>query len=166
MDTRRRFLGPQSQTGNTGSGTYTVFLNDQWRLSTNIPNPDSSLYDGVYESYSNKGVHNAAAIMYIDINGYENFNLYIRSYAESNYDYVMVSQLDTSITNSTSYNNTSLVKAHTRGSQTSGTAISNYKLVEFTGIDEGKHRITVLYRKDDSSSSGDDRGYLLIPINQ
>jgi hypothetical protein len=145
---------------------YEIDLNSNWQLSTTITNPDSSLYDGVYQSHSNKGVPNSAAVMYIDITGYENFKLYIRSYAESNYDYVMVSQLDQTITSGTSYSNTTLVKAHTRGSQSSGTTISNYKLVEFTGIDGGDHRITVLYRKDSSSNSGDDRGYVLIPKNQ
>lgn len=147
------------------NGYYILDLNNQWQVS-NVTNPDSSLYDGVYESFSNKGVNSTAAIMYIDIVGYTDFSLYIRSYAESNYDYVMVSQLDQTINNSTSYSDTTLVKAHTRGSQTSGTAIDDYKLVEFTGINGGEHRITILYRKDSSSSSGDDRGYLLIPKNQ
>ena len=103
--------------------------------------------------------------MYIDIAGYETFNLHVRSYAESNYDYVMVSQLDATITNSTSYDD-SKVKAHTRDAQSSGTDISHYKLVEFTGIDKGQHRITIVYRKDISSHSGEDRGYILIPKHQ
>jgi hypothetical protein len=79
--------------------------------------------------------------MYITINGYKNFKLYIRSYAESSYDYVMVSQLDKTLTYSSSYSDTSLVKSHTRGSQNSGTSIGNYKLVEFTNIDKGEHTI-------------------------
>ena len=124
------------------------------------------MYDGVYESFSNKGVNDSQAVMYLDIDGYDTFKLYIRSYAESNYDYVMVSQPDQSINNSTSYSDTSLVKAHTRGSQNSGTSISSYQLVEYTGLNSGKHRITILYRKDSSASNGDDRGYVLIPKNQ
>ena len=145
---------------------YSVELNNQWQLSTEIANPDPAVYEGVYESFSNKGIHNTAAIMYVDIVGYETFQLYIRSYAESNYDYVMVSQLDQTINNSSSYSDTTLVKAHTRGSQNSGTAIGSYKLVEFTGIGGGEHRITIVYRKDGSGASGTDRGYVLIPINQ
>ena len=144
---------------------YSLNLNDQWQ-SSSIVNPDPSLYDGVYESFSNKGINNSAAIAYITINGYSNFKFYIRSYAESNYDYVMVSQLDQVISYSTSYNSTSLIKAHTRGKQNSGTALAYYTLVEFTGIDEGQHVITVLYRKDSSTNSGYDCGYLLIPKNQ
>jgi hypothetical protein len=73
----------------------------------------------------------------------------------------MISQLDKSITGSTSYSS-SYVKAHTRSNQQSGTAISNYKLVEYTNIDGGQHTITVVYRKDGSGNSGSDRGYLLI----
>lgn len=165
MDIRRRFLSKKSSGGSSGgdsSGTYTVNLNSQWE-KTAVTNPDSSLYDGVYRSKSNYNVHNTAAIMYIDISGLTSFKLYIRSYAESNWDYVMVSQLDQTINNSTSYSNTSLVKAHTRGNPQSGTALSSYTLVEFTGIDGGSHRITVVYRKDGSGNSGDDRGYVLIP---
>jgi hypothetical protein len=144
------------------SRAYTLNLNNNWRKSTSISNPNSSLYDGVYESYSNFNVNSTGATMYIDIAGYETFKLYVRSYAESNYDYVMVSQLDETITNNTSYN-ANQVKTHTRGAQSSGTDISYYKLVEFTGIDKGKHRITIVYRKDISSHSGEDRGYILIP---
>ena len=146
---------------------YTLDLNDgQWELSTTIANPDSTIYDGVYQSVKSKGVNNGYDTMYIDIVAYDTFKLYIRSYAESNYDYVMVSQLDQTITGSTSYSDTTLVKAHTRENQKSGTAISDYTLVEFTGIDGGEHRITVVYRKDSSGNSNDDRGYVLIPKEQ
>ena len=145
---------------------YTVVLNNQWQLSSSISNPNASAYDGVYESFSNKGVNNSQAVMYLDIEGYDTFKIYIRSYAESSYDYVMVSQPDQTIDNNTSYSNTSLVKAHTSGSQNSGTAISNYQLVEYTGLNSGKHRITILYRKDVSAAEGYDQGYLLIPKNQ
>ena len=55
------------------------------------------------------------------------------------------------------------VKMTTSGKQNSDTAISNYQLVEFTDIDGGEHRITVMYRKDSSAASGTDRGYVLIP---
>jgi hypothetical protein len=75
--------------------------------------------------------------MYVDIIGYTDFDLYIRSYAESSWDYVMVSQLDQTIDNNTSYSNSTLVKAHTRGNQKSGNTISDYTKVSFTGIDEG-----------------------------
>ena len=164
MDIRRRMSfnmntgGGQPSTG----GTYTVNLYGQWEATTAVPNPDSTLYDGVYRSSSNYNVDSGVATMYITIKDCSSFKMYIRSYAESNYDYVMVSQLDKTITGSTSYSDTSLVKAHTRGNQQFGTALSNYTLVEFTGITSGEHTITVVYRKDGSVNNNDDRGYVLI----
>ena len=143
---------------------YSVDLNSQWQESTTITNPDSATYDGVYESFSNKGVDNTAAIMYIDINGYKTFKFYVRSYAEGSYDYVVVSNLDATLTNTTTTG--ANVKMTTSSKQTNGTAISNYQLVEFTGIDDKEHRISVMYRKDGSTSSNDDRGYVLIPKEQ
>lgn len=166
MDVRRRI----SFNMNTGSGeptepstgTYTIDLNSQWEKTTSVSNPDSTLYDGVYRSSSNYNVGSSASIMYIDISGYSEFTLYIRSYAEGNFDYVMVSELDKTITRNSSYSDTTLVKAHTRGNQQSGTMISDYTEVKFTNIDGGSHRITILYRKDGSVDDGADRGYLLI----
>lgn len=138
---------------------YSVVLNDDWKLS-NV-NPDINTYDA-FESYSNKGIPSKGAFMSIITDGCSTFNLYIRSYAESNYDYVMVSQLDKSITNDTSYSDSTLIKAHTRGNQKSGTSINDYTLVEFMGIPQGSHTINIVYRKDGSGDSYDDKGYVLI----
>ena len=155
---------------NSGHTSYSVSYNGQWRKSSTISNPNSSLYDGVYESYSNYNVSNGSgtytgATMTITISGYKKFSLYIRSYAESSYDYVMVSQLDKTITYSTSYSNTTLVKAHTSGKQNSSTAISGYTLVEYDNMTGGTHTITIVYRKDGTVNNNDDRGYVLISKN-
>ena len=145
----------------THFGKYrTVNLNSQWRSSSKT-NPDSTIFD-IYESYSNYNVNSGVAYMYITISGLEKFEFYIRSYAESSYDYVMVSDLDATITGSTSTTST-LVKSHTSANQQSGTALSNYTKVKFTNIDKKKHVITILYRKDSSVNSDDDRGYILVP---
>jgi hypothetical protein len=138
---------------------YTIDLNNQWRESTSVANPDSATYEGVYESFSNYNVNNGTATMYIDIDGYTEFKLYIRSHAESSYDYVMVGALDQVPTTSSNY-------ANTKGAQNSGTAISNYKLVTFSNIDGAAHRITIIYRKDSSQHQGADRGFVLIPKEQ
>ena len=141
---------------------YTVVLNNEWQNSS-IANPDASLYDGVYESFSNYNVHNSGATMTIKVFGYTSFTVYIRSYAESSFDYVMASALDQTITYSTSYSNTTLVKAHTCGSQNSSTTIDSYKAVTYDIPDDGQeHTITIVYRKDGNSNSGTDRGYVLI----
>lgn len=146
--------GEVADGGNNGS--YTVVLNNAWRKSTSVSNPNSSLYDGVYESYSNYNVHSASAWMYIDIEGYTEFTIYVRSYAESNYDYVTVYNLDS----------TSSAKMTTKGNQQSGTSISSYTPVTFSNIGEGSHRIAIEYKKDSSQNSNSDRGYVLIPKNQ
>ena len=147
--------GEESDGSEIIEGTYSVVLNNAWRQSTSVSNPSSSLYDGVYESYSNYNVNNGVATMYIDIDGYSEFSIYVRSNAESSYDYVTVSELDSTTQ-----------KMSTSGKQNSGTAISNYTKVTYTGIDSGSHRITVIYKKDYSEHSGTDRGYLIIPKNQ
>ena len=146
----------ESGSGNDNDRGYIVVLNNAWRQSTSVSNPDSSLYYGVYESYSNYNVHSASAWMYIDIEGYDTFTIYVRSYAESNYDYVTVYNLDS----------TSSAKVTTNGNQQSGTSISNYTPVTFSNIGGGSHRIAIEYRKDGSQHSGADRGYVIIPKNQ
>ena len=143
---------------------YSIDLKNQWKLSSTISNPDSSLYDGVYESFSNKGVGNSAAICTITIKGNENFKLYVRSNAESSFDFVVVSNLDRTLYSGTTSG--SNVKATTKSKQQSGTAITNYTLVEFNGIDGNEHTIQVMYRKDSSGNNGTDQGYLLIPKDQ
>lgn len=137
---------------------YNVDLNNQWRLSTSVTNPNPSLYEGVYESNSNYHVSNGIAKMYIDIVGYTEFKFYIRSNGESNYDYVRVGNLDQDPATS--------AYVTTKGKQNSGTAINNYTLVTFSNIDKGSHRIIIDYIKDSSSDSGTDRGYVIIPIGE
>ena len=91
MDIRRRFLNNITSLPSGGedtTGAYTVNLNDNWRLSTNVKNPDTAKYEGVYESFSNYNVNNGTATMTITLNNLDEFTLYIRSYAESGYDYV------------------------------------------------------------------------------
>jgi len=68
----------------------------------------------VYESYSNYHTNNAYAKMYVRISGYETFKLYIRSYAESSYDYTLAFNPDVDVTSNPSSSTTG-VKAHTSG---------------------------------------------------
>ena len=66
-----------------------------------------SRQNSVYESYSNYNASSSSAWMYIDIEGYDTFTIYVRSYAESGYDGVIVYNLDS----------TSDPKINTRNSQ-------------------------------------------------
>lgn len=159
-------LIPDSET----PGSYTVQLTSSsdaygWKLSTTVSNPDASEYDGVYES-TNKAIDNSQAYMYIDIDGYDVFKVYVRSNAETSYDYVVVSNPDCQLSSSTTSTSNANVKMTTSGKQTSVTSISGYTLVEFTGLAKTSHRITIMFRKDSSVANGDDKGYVLIPKNQ
>lgn len=144
----------------SGNAGWTVSLNNEWRLSSTIPNPDDTLYDGVYESYLHKGVGNSADIMYIDIEDFDYFSFYIRSCSENGFDYILVSNLDETIDVNTQEGSSSV---KTKGVVNCNTDLNAYQLVEFNNIGGGKHRITVMYRKDNSVDNQDDRGYVLIP---
>lgn len=168
MSELRRFLlynANQTVVSETPIGSYTIDLKDNWRKSVSLSNLDESKYDGVYESYSNYNVNNGTAIMTITINNLDAFTIYIRSYAETYYDYIMVSQLDVEINGNTSYQYSAAVKAHTRTTQNAGTDIYSYTPVRFENIGGGEHTITIVYRKDSSGNSYDDRGYVIIDKN-
>jgi hypothetical protein len=160
----RRLLLSQQCVSDSSSNYYSVNLNEEWQISS-ISNPNSLLYDGVYESFSNYNVGDGVAKMMITINNLDGFTLYIRSYAETYYDYIMVSQLDVDIDSNTSYQYNAAVKAHTRTTQNSGTDIYSYTPVRYENIGGGEHTITILYKKDSSGNSYDDRGYVLIDKN-
>ena len=115
-------------------------------------------YD-VYMS-NNKGADSSNAVMKLECLGYTELTIYIRSYAESSYDYTIASIANASTypTNSSS----SDTKAHTSGNQNSGTALSDYTAVTYTGLSDN-NIIYIVFRKDGSAASGDDRGYVLIP---
>jgi hypothetical protein len=109
---------------NGPSSSYEVDLNNQWRMSSSQSNPDSSSYDGVYESFSNHNVDSGKAKMYIRISGYDEFKIYIRSNAESDYDYTVALHIDQdidvdSIDEWYDFSSDSRVKASTQGNQSS-----------------------------------------------
>lgn len=148
--------------------SFQVDLNSQWQTSTshgNISNPENYNF---YESFSNKGVHSSRATMFITINGYTSFTFKVRNYSESNWDYVVVNNIDDTTIPSW------------RPSQGSGTASSGnvyysnqgkssnatWYDVTFDNLDGGEHVVTVTYGKDGSGSQNDDRGYVAIPKNQ
>ena len=142
---------------------FSVNLNGEWRINDKEGmNPDPNMYKGLYESFSNHYVHNSVATMYIDIHGYETFSLLVRSYGEARYDYLVVSELDATIDIDTE----STIKYSTKDVPNNVTDISGYTTVTFENIGGGDHRITIIYKKDASSSTDPDRGYVLINKNQ
>lgn len=148
--------------------SITVNLNSQWQTSTSYGSiSDTGNYD-FYESFSNKGVNNSKATMFITINGYTSFTFKVRNNSESNWDYVVVNNLD----------DTTIPKW--RPNEGSGTASSGkvyysnmsksssttWYDVTFSNIDGGEHIISITYGKDGSGDSYDDRGYVAIPKTQ
>ena len=123
---------------------------------------DTSYNVDGYDAYmsDSKGKHSSQAVMKLTCVGYSELTLYIRSYAESNFDYTIASKANVS-TYPKSYSSSDTL-AHTRGNQHSGTALSNYTAVNYTGL-TGNDTIYIVYVKDGSTSSGDDRGFVLIP---
>lgn len=140
-----------------------VNLNDQWRVSSDIANPDNAKYDGVYESYSNYNVHNGVATMSIEILGYDSFKVLIDSASNSNYGYVIVGNIDTQPTSSNYSYSTRYYGSY------GGEDASRYKNADFTNLNKSKHTIYIAYAKSDPDYNVDlwkDRGYVLIPKNQ
>ena len=136
---------------------YRVDLNNEWEISDNIPNPNNEIYDGVYQSFSNYHIAGGKATMHIDIENYDDFTFYIRSYAEGSFDYINVYDIDKTSGN---------IYATTKDNQNGGTNIESYIKVVFNNLSLGKHRIYIEYKKDGSQDINDDRGYVLIPKQQ
>ena len=115
-----------------------------------------------YRGYmsNNKGVNNSNAVMKLECIGYTDLTIYIRSYAEIFYDYTIASNANAS-TYPTDFNSSD-TKAHTRENQRSGTQLKDYTAVTYTGL-SGYDTIYIVFTKNRSGQSGDDRGFVLIP---
>lgn len=143
---------------------WTVDLNNQWVLST--VRQDANTNYQTYMSNSNKGVHSSISKMKVNIaQGISTFTLHYGSYAEGNYDYTLVGHLDMDMSNATSALtatsttvSTSYWKASSRGSQSSS---APNLTATYTIADTSKeHFIWIAYRKDGSTHTSDDRGYV------
>lgn len=150
---------------------YNADLNSQWQDSTSYGSlsSDTSNYD-FYESFGNHNVNGGKATMFITINGYASFTLKVRNYSdsESNYDYVVVNNLDDTTVPSWQPNVGSGTASSGKVYYTNKGKSSNttWYDVTFNGLDKGEHIITVTYGKDSIVNSGDDRGYVAIPKKQ
>ena len=123
----------------------------------------------VYKSNGSYNTANAWDTAKIEFEGYSSFTVYVRSYAEGNYDYILVSQLNddylaerTSTSSMRSvYSNTTYTKAYTRAKQSSTT----YTEVNFSDLDPTEtYYFYIIYQKDSSANSNDDRGYFYIAV--
>lgn len=124
----------------------------------------------VFQSNASYNVNNAWDTAKITFSGFDTFTLYIRSYAESSYDYILVSTLNNDYLASRAttsamrsvYSNTEYTKAYTRSKQSA----TNYEEVVFDNLDPNQeYYFYIIYQKDSSTNSNDDRGYFYIPYN-
>ena len=106
--------------------------------------------------------NNGYSLAKVTFFGYQIFDFYYTSYAESNFDYLMISKLGQDWTNKTSklvYNDSS-VYLHTRGYQT-----TTFKKGQFDNLDANtEYSFWIMYRKDSSANNNDDRGYFGIQL--
>lgn len=122
--------------------------NGQW-VDTGTQVDNHTVYQSDAGSYhTNNGTSTAT----ITLVGYQKFVVYIRSNAESTYDYTIAAPLD-----ATAARGGSAVQT-TSGKQSATT----YYKAEYTISDQSSHTIQIMYTKDSSQNSGDDRGYFYV----
>ena len=115
-----------------------------------------------YDAYmsDSRGKSSSQAVMKLTCIGYSELTLYIRSNAESSYDYTIASKAN--VSNYPTSSDSADTLSHTKSKQNSGTALSNYTAVNYTGL-TGNDIIYIVFVKDSSGDNGDDRGFVLIP---
>ena len=123
---------------------------------------DSTYNVSGYDAYmsDSKGKGSSQAVMKLTCIGYSELTLYIRSNAESSYDYTIASKAN--VSNYPTSSDSADTLSHTKNKQNSGTALSNYTAVNYTGL-TGDDIIYIVFIKDGSGDNGDDRGFVLIP---
>ena len=143
-------------------GGFTV---DSNKLYAGTPGTDNgielaSLRNLIAYKSNNQGVALSYAVSKITVNkDITNLTVYIRSYADPDNDYTMISN-----PNVPSYPTSlsSYVRAHTRSNQNSSSELTGYTEVEYYGLKQGDY-IYIVYMKDGGTNMGTDTGYLLIP---
>lgn len=106
---------------------------------------------GYYES-QNKGVNSSYAICKVNFysNGIDSMVLNCINSGQSNYDYGILSNVDTALTLSSSVDSTNVFKSFKGSSSTSVQA------VDYGIVSEGNHFVYVKFRKNGSTHSGND----------
>lgn len=124
-----------------------------------VSKPDTGSYmfalnsDGYYES-NNKGVNNSYALCKVTFNAlYDGCSLILDciNYAESNYDFGILSKLDTELNANSSVDSTDLIEKSFKGS-----SMSSVQRYQYINISKGEHFIYIKFRKDGSNSSYND----------
>lgn len=163
-------LSNNAQAGDTITITATSKYNNNITATTTISVTDDPQYysvdlnfgqwvdsgttvDGhtVYKSDAGSfNVNNGTSTATITVAGYTTFKIYIRSYAEGGFDYTEAFAVDTTASRGRGL--------YTTKSKQSATV---YTECAYT-LDGGIHTIQIMYSKDSSGNTSDDRGYFYI----
>lgn len=130
----------------------TTIYGNQWTKITDKNNAEYGWY------VSNMHTHSEYTIAKINFTVYERSNvpIYIKSRAESSFDYVMLSGLNVELAAQDTSGSTSRVVASTYNKQ-------NTVIVHtFTNVEPGNYFVTIKYIKDGSQSTEPDNGYYKI----
>lgn len=132
--------------------SMTVDLNNGQWVDSGTTIDGHTVYKSDAGSYH---VNNGSSTCTVTVKGYNKVTVYIRSYAEGNYDYVDVGPLDGTVTRSNEVVPSVLT---TRGRQSD----TQYYSHTFEINDNNAHTFQVLYSKDASGNNYDDRGYFYV----
>lgn len=134
-----------------------VNLNGEW---TNDSVSGSLNIDKNYKYYmSNSNYHEPDGYAQFEVkwSGLTHIDFLYRSFAESNYDYLVINGLDMDKFTSKPSAGTSGILAHTKGTQT-----TTYQKLSID-CDEGEHFIWFCYIKDGSRDDDSDRAFVGVP---
>lgn len=129
-------------------------------INSSVLSLDQNLYFGAYES-TNMNQHNTQSYAKVIVSGTKQLNIWINSYAESNYDYTVASQVDASTpptSDSGAFGNTKGFQKNPR----SGLNTTYWKKLTYNFANTNEHFVWIVFRKDSSVSSGDDKGYFVV----
>lgn len=130
--------------------SMTVDLNNGQWVDTGTTIDGHTVYKSDAGSYH---VNSGSSTCTVTVKGYNRATVYVRSYAEGNYDYVDVGPLDGTVTRDGQINVLS-----TKGKQSNTTYLSH----TFEINDTNAHTFQVMYSKDASGNNDDDRGYFYV----
>lgn len=130
--------------------SMTVDLNNGQWVDSGTTIDGHTVYKSDAGSYH---TNNGSSKCTVAVKGYSLVTVYIRSYAEGNYDYTELGPLDGTVSRAAASNVLS-----TKGKQSSITYLSYTFNIE----DTNQHTFQVLYSKDSSGNNADDRGYFYV----
>lgn len=166
-DEQSQILFKADGTSNNSEVNIGGFTVDSNRLYAGTPGSGSGIELSSYLAgliaykSNNQGVTSSYAVSKITVNkDITNLTVYIRSYAEPDYDYTIIS--NPNVSSYPTLSSSSDVKAHTSSNQNSDSTLAGYTKVEYYDLKQNDW-IYVVYVKDHSRDEGTDAGYFLIP---